>query len=318
MITRRFTLVLLLAAPLLAGMAAPVRAQPPADPDMSTVVEALEVVARPPGPALWRVRRGDSEVVIMGTVSPVAHLLSWDDRWLRRSLTGARQLLVPSRPVGSARAMFDYALGDRGKIRVDGKSALKDRLPPDLAARFAGAVTASHQPLAKYDRWKPAAAGVMLLGDFDKAAGLSRGKPIITVTRLAATMKVPVKAAGKVDIATVLKDGARLNDAQNIACLAVAVEQVDRLAGAPGELGKAWAVGDLRAVQRLYTPRTPDQCPLLNPVLDKEVAATTALVEQTLNTPGRSVALVDMSLLLRPGGVLDRLSAAGDQVDTPQ
>jgi hypothetical protein len=312
MVVRRLTLALLLAA-----LVAPVHAQAPAEPEISTVVEALEVVAKAPGPAMWRVSRGDSQVVIMGTVSPVAHLLAWDDRRLRRNLTGARQLLVPSRPVGSAKAMLDYALGDRGKIRVAGKTTLEDRLPPDLAARFAGAVAASHQPLSKYDRWKPAAAGVMLLGDFDRAAGLSRGKPIITVTRLAQTMKVPVTAAGKVDIAKVLGDGARLNDAQNIACLAVAVEQVGRLAGAPGELGKAWAAGDLRAVQRLYTPRIPDQCPLLNPVLDKEVAASADLVEDALKTPGRSVALIDMSLLLRPGGVLDRLSEAGDQIDTP-
>ena len=97
----------------------------------------------------------------------------------------------------------------------------------------------------------------------------------------------------------------------------MAVEQVERLAGAPGELGKAWAAGNLRAVQRLYTPRTPEQCPLLSPVLDKEVAASAALVEDALKTPGRSVAVIDMSLLLRPGGVLDRLSEAGDQIDTP-
>ena len=39
-------------------------------------------------------------------------------------------------------------------------------------------------------------------------------------------------------------------------------------------------------------------------------------VSAALAAPGRSVALIDLSLLLRPGGVLDRLAAQGaDLVD---
>ena len=306
----------LLLALLLAVLAAPARAQAP-EPELSPLVEGLEVVAKAPGPALWRVSRGDSQVVILGTVSPVLHQLTWDDARLRRNLTGARQLLVPSRPTGGAKAILAFALRDRARLRVDADQPLSRRLPPTLAARFAADAAAARQPVSKYDRWKPTAAGLMLLNDFDKAAGLSRGKPIITVTRLAGKMRVPVKSAGRLDVADVLKDGTKLDDAQNLACLTVLLEQLERLAGAPGELGRAWANADLRAVNRLYTPRGGADCPLLDPLLDREVGETAALVEQALKTPGRSVAVVDMSLLLRPGGVLDRLSAAGARVDTP-
>ena len=305
-----------LLALLLAVLAAPARAQAP-EPEMSPLIEGLEVVARAPGPALWRVSRGDSQVVILGTVSPVLHQLTWDDRRLRRNLTGARQLLVPSRPVGAAKALVTFTVRDRARLRVDADTPLSKQLPPALAARFATDAAVAHQPVSKYERWKPTAAGLMLLRDFDEAAGLSRGKPIITVTRMAGAMRVPVKAAGKFDVASVLKDGTKLNDADNLACLAVLLEQLERLARAPGELGRAWANADLRAVNRLYTPRGTEQCPLLNPLLDREVAETAALVEQALKTPGRSVAVIDMSLLLRPGGVLDRLDDAGAKVDTP-
>ena len=295
-------------------LAAPARAQAP-DPALSPVVEGLEVVAKAPGPALWRVSRGDSQVIVMGTVSPVLHQLTWDDKRLRRHLTGARQLLVPSRVTGGAKAALTFAVRDRARLRED--TPLSKRLPPALAARFATDAAVARQPASKYDRWKPTAAGLMLLRDFDEAAGLSRGKPIITVTRMAGKMRVPVKSAGRLDVASVLKDGTRLDDAENLACLAVLLEQLERLAGAPGELGRAWANADLRAVNRLYTPRGQEQCPLLNPLLDREVAETTALVEQALKVPGRSVAVIDMSLLLRPGGVLDRLDDAGARVDTP-
>ena len=301
---------------VLGTLAAPVRAQVP-EPEMSPLVAGLEVIAKTPGPALWRISRGDSKVVVLGTVSPILHQLTWNAAPLRRQLTGARQLLVPSRPTGMAKAMLAFTFRDRARLRVDTDSPLSQRLPPEMAARFAADAAAVHQPMSKYDRWKPTLAGLMLLDDFDKAAGLSRGKPIITVTRLAGKMGVPVMSAGKVDVAAVLKDGTKLSDTQQIACLATLLEQLERLAGAPGALGRAWAKADLRAVNRLYTPRVLQDCPLLKPLLDRAVDETAALVERALQSPGRSVAVIDMSLLLRPEGVLDRLSAAGARVDAP-
>ena len=45
----------------------PATGQPEGD---STLVEELEIVIRAPGPAMWRVTRGGSEVVILGGYSP--------------------------------------------------------------------------------------------------------------------------------------------------------------------------------------------------------------------------------------------------------
>jgi hypothetical protein len=311
-------LMLCLSALVLTGPAAAhAQASTPADPALSPLVEALEVVARSPGPALWRVSRGDSEVVILGTIAPFPHAQTWDDRRLRRNLTGARQLLAPARLSGGGRALLSYALGARSRLRTPADAPLDTRLPPELAARFAGAAQAARQSPSKYDRWKPAAAGFLLMADFDEAAGLSRAKPANTVTRLARSLKVPVRPAGKLDLPDLMRGFGRLDDAQHLACLDVALEQVERLAGAPGELGRAWANADLRTINRLYNARTARTCPLLNPVIDRQVAETSALLNQALNAPGRTVALVDMSLLLQPGGVLDRLAATGARVDTP-
>jgi len=311
------TLVLLGPATARAQSAVPVLT----DPALSPLVEALEVVARPPGPALWRVSRGDAEVVILGTISPFPHAQTWDDRRLRRNLTGARQLLAPARLSGGGRALFAYAFGERSRLRAPADAPLETRLPPELAARFAGAAKAALQSPDKYDRWKPAAAGFLLMADFDEAAGLSRAKPANTVTRLARSLKIPVRPAGKLDLPDLMRGFGRLDDAQHLACLDVALEQVERLAGAPGELGRAWANADLRTMNRLYNARTAGTCPLLNPVIDRQVAETSALLDQALNAPGRTVAMVDMSLLLQPGGVLDRLAATGPsgttRVDTP-
>src|SRR5579875_2918426 len=75
---------LLGAAPALAQTSAtPGAPSPPASvaprSDESAVVQELEVVGRRPGPALWRVTRGDSEVVIVGGLSPLPHSLHWNE-----------------------------------------------------------------------------------------------------------------------------------------------------------------------------------------------------------------------------------------------
>ena len=38
--------------------------------------------------------------LILGIVAPVPHLLTWDDRRLRRAITGASAVLIPARPTG--------------------------------------------------------------------------------------------------------------------------------------------------------------------------------------------------------------------------
>ena len=40
-------------------------------------------------------------------------------------------------------------------------------------------------------------------------------------------------------------------------------------------------------------------------------------IHAALNRPGRSVAVIDLTFLLRRNGVLDRLKAEGDQVTVP-
>src|SRR5689334_1733469 len=91
----RMRLVPLLGMALLVSLCLTPVARAQDDPSLSPLVEALEVIAKPPGPALWRVSRGDSEVVIVGTVSPIAHQQAWDSRRVERALTGARLLLTP-------------------------------------------------------------------------------------------------------------------------------------------------------------------------------------------------------------------------------
>ena len=60
----------------------------PQDPG-SAVVEALQVVARPPGPALWLVEKGGAKLYVVGSAPPLPHQLKWDSPRLNRAMVSA-------------------------------------------------------------------------------------------------------------------------------------------------------------------------------------------------------------------------------------
>lgn len=306
---------------LLASLCLTTAARAQDDPSLSPLVEALEVIAKPPGPALWRVSRGDSEVVIVGTVSPIAHQQTWDSRRVERALTGARLLLTPPKAKTGPLVLAALLLRDAPRLRVSDGSTLESRLPPALASRFASDRQVARQKADRYDKWKPGVAGFMLLGDYDKAAGLSRAKPAQTIERMAKQAKVKSRPMNEVDLGPLIKQAGKLDDAAHQVCLGVALGELERLAPDPRAVGRAWADGNLRALNRIYRPSALEPCLMQvasgPALLARQIDSATSGVSAALAAPGRTVALIDLSLLLRPGGVLDRLAAQGATVTAP-
>src|ERR1700758_3007742 len=72
-------------------------AEPPPAVDWSSSVETVEVQA-PPGPAVWHLTRGDSEVWILGTVGAMPDGLKWNKDYAAELRGGARAILMPPRP----------------------------------------------------------------------------------------------------------------------------------------------------------------------------------------------------------------------------
>lgn len=309
-----------LAAALLAGLCLTVTARAQ-EAELSPLVEALEVVAKPPGPALWRVTRGGSEVVIVGTVSPVAHQQTWDSRRVERALSGAKLLLTAPKARTGPLVLAALLLRDAPRLRVSDGSSLESRLPPALAARFAADRQVVGSKANRYDKWKPGVAGFMLLADYDKAAGLSRAKPAQTIERMAKQAKVRTRPMNDVELGPLIKQAGRLDDNAHQVCLEVALGELERQAPDPRAVGRAWATGDLRTLGRIYRPSALEPCLLQvasgSALIARQIDSAASGVSAALGAPGRTVALIDLSLLLRPGGVLDRLAAQGATVTAP-
>jgi uncharacterized protein YbaP (TraB family) len=313
--------VLILSALTVAASAQETPAAPPppaAEVDLgSPVVEALEVVAQPPGPALWKVARGGSEVVVLGAVRPVPHSLVWDSARLDRALDGASVLLVQPRFTIGVMDMIRYKVGGSGAKQ---DKPLEETLPQPLRDRFVGARTAARQDAGRYGRLKPYVAAFMLVGDYREAAGLSAAKPDSTVLKLAKAHGVPVRPVAEYKVAAVIKTASPMSQTASFACLQDAVDQVQWENDQSRAVASAWAAGDLKAVRAGYPASPLERCLQQVPnvaVVERGTEDSTRAIAAALAKPGKAVAIVDMNFLLRPNGVLDRLKAQGATITVP-
>ncbi|OYW74314.1 MAG: TraB/GumN family protein, partial [Asticcacaulis sp. 32-58-5] len=210
--------------------------------------EVVVAAKRPPGPALWRIKKGDAEVVIVGILPVFPKSQSWSTKRLENALRGAKVLITPPDAKTSA--------GDAVRVLrtkgLPGKLTLKDVLPPELNARFeATAKRAGVSPKA-FAHDKPVWAGARLRREVLEKRRLSADEPTDTIARIARKQGVPVRPAGKYKTGPVLKDLNRLSDQESQECLIHTLGDIDFNMDRAPKAAAAWAVGDIRTVRANY------------------------------------------------------------------
>lgn len=292
----------------------------PQDPG-SAVVEELQVVARPPGPALWLVEKGAAKLYVVGSAPPLPHQLKWDSPRLNRAMDEASLVLVPPEASVGPMQVAKFFLTGGGGVRQPFGKKLEKRLPPDLLARFVSARERAQRTAVPYKDWKPAVAGFILLSDFRQAAGLSEAKPISTIERMAKAKGVKVKAMSQYRLGPVLASAGKLSDEANLACLSDALTELEYEGARPTTIGTDWANGDLASVRGRYSASAIQRCLLRAPgggaLLAQQIGQSADALNQALNRPGVTVAVVDLAFLLPANGVLDRLKASGATITSP-
>jgi uncharacterized protein YbaP (TraB family) len=293
----------------------------PQDPG-SAVVEELQVVARPPGPALWLVEKGGAKLYVVGSAPPLPHQLKWDSPRLNRAMDQASLVLVPPEASVGPLQVTKFFLTGGGGVRYGpfGKN-LEDRLPPDLKARFVNAREQAGRTAVSYKDWKPAVAGFIVMSDFRQAAGLSEAKPVSTIERMAKAKGVKVKAMSQYRLGPVLGVVGKLSDEGQLACLRDALSEIDYDAAHATTIGSDWANGDLASVRARYSSSAAQRCLMRAPggpgLLADQIGQSTNALNEALNRPGVTIAVVDLAFLLPANGVLDRLKASGATITSP-
>ncbi len=224
---------------------APALAQ--AAPDWAAV-ETVEVQA-PPGPALWHVTRGESEVWILATVGPMPTGLTWNRSLLNELIDGAHAVLMPPR---ASIGLFEGAwllLTNGSKLSLPRGQSLEATLPGNLRDHLVAVRSALGRDEARYRTDSPARAAWRLQSDFQDKTKLSGAEPRRIVTQIARAKHVPLTPIAQYDVVDAIKDVLNLSPAQQQACLAEELEDIDRLAAHGAAAAQAWAVGDLNTMK---------------------------------------------------------------------
>jgi len=288
-------------------------AQPPIA-DWSNI-ETVLVTAKRPGPALWHVVRGQSEVWILPTVEPSPSDLNWDTSDVAHLLKGAKVLLLPPRgQVGLIEGTW-FVLTGLNTLELPEGTALEASLPQLLKSRFVAARVALHEDADRYEKYLPAVAAVVLESDFWKANGLKFNNAQRTVMRLATEALVPARTIALYSAMDVIHDVPKLSSAANLICLEDALNDIDIETVHAALAAKAWASGDLDGIKAHYSETKLDSClqqsGVYTALRDREISDVANAITGALDKPGKSFAIMPIGIWLRKGGVLERLQATG-------
>jgi hypothetical protein len=286
------------------------------DPE-ATVVEALVVSAKLPGPAWWRISDSDTTVYVLGAPSLTPKGMDWDASVADRRLDGAFAVLTPA-TLRAGLTDIPALLSLRGKLKDDGDWAAAE---PALAARVQRAWSAVEpkDPDGWRD-WKPVILGSMIAGKTNRKAGLEYGQVPRRIEKLARKHRVKTRAAETYKAMPLIKTVARqAEDSAGLACLTETLDTVEQGQDRYRTAAQAWAEGRVRAA--LAAPRSTERCQLLLPgvaeMSQRLRAADVEALANLLKTPGHAVAVFPMRSLVAQGGVLDQLRARGIAVKTP-
>jgi len=287
-------------------------------------MEDVVVTGERPGPGMWHVHRGAAHVWILGSMSPLPKGITWRSKQVERLLDSTGQVLV-QKPfeLGIVRILW-LLITEHKVLMVGGGKRLKDVMPADLYARFAVLRTKYGEDPNKWEHFRPLVASAFLQQQAFHRVGLSTrvdlGAAMRTLAKKHDVRVEEIKIAGVGDVMDVLKT---LPPAAENACVAASLVTIERDLPRLLDRAQAWADGDVERIDKLRMSEEVDAC---RAALDAGAGADLiarirrtwlSTTEKYLQSPGVTVAVVNIDMLLEPGGLLDELRAKGYDVDAP-
>ena len=276
------------------------------------------VSAQLSGPPLWRLKRGASEVIIIGVLPVFPKALTWKTRRVENALRGAQALITP--PVSKA-GLGDVISFMRMKS-LPGNQELKSAIPADLYARYVATAARAGVSIKPFAHDKPVWAGARLRKDVLSRYGLSDDEPVQTIVRLAHRQNVDVRVAARYRLSPVLKDVNAMSDEAGRYCLQRTLDDIDFDLDRAPKTAAAWTAGDMRTILANYHGSALTDClegsGKGTAMIERSIDDTVDAINEGLSRPGKTVALFPLGPLLRKGGALDRLKGQGITISSPE
>ena len=302
-------------------------------------LDAVVVSGRQPGPGLWRVSKGDHDLWILGTVSPVPKGMEWyspkTEAVLAQSqeIIGQPGILANLSAGGMFRAAFAMPTMLRTRKNPDGKT-LRDVLPSDLYTRWS-ALKAMYLGKDKaVEEWRPIFAAERLYQAALNHAGLVSGSGVDKrISQL--EDKHEIKYTSTMSRHEI-RDPKRLaksfaaSEIDDIACFRSMLDRLELDVVQAAERANAWAVGDIDELRRLIARDHLQSC--FDAIANTEMARSMGMDQSYQQSEARWIAAATAALaanrtsfavlpvrkLLEPNGPLASLQAKGYTVLAPE
>jgi uncharacterized protein YbaP (TraB family) len=304
------------------------------------VLDEILVTGEQPGPAMWRLSKGEHSMWIMGTLAPLPAKMTWRSKQVENVIQQSGEILGST----SARATTD--MGFFGTLRLlpaimrlrknpDG-ATLQAALAPEVFARFSAQYRRffGKDPDRKDDS-RPLMAADELFDEALKKSGLVDRSPVWpTVQKLARQHKVRIRTREiempVEDPKGLIAELSRIPRDKEVACLVLTMDYIDRELPNIKRRAAAWTVGDLATLRALPPAVDRTGCVAgllesLRPQLQQQVKDITARIDADragifswmLLTHETSFTALPIERLLAKDDLVARWRAAGYTVEEP-
>lgn len=306
-------------------------------PEGVKVLDVMVVTGSQPGPGMWKISKGDNVMWIMATQSPLPKKMDWVSVDVERKIAQSEEVLFEtSVSVSTDRGMFGNMLlipSLYGARKNPNDAELKDVLSPELYRRWTVLKAKYIGRDSGIEKWRPIFAAQEL---YDKAivkSGLSTENIVRPVVLDAAKEYKKKIIRPKIEIKiekpkVAIKEFSKSSLA-DIECFSKTLDRLETDLSAMIDRGNNWAIGDLEALKRLsYTDQNLSCIAALtngaiaqkagfSDIRQRARTAWLAAADTALAKNKSTFAILPMSDMLRPNGLLASLRERGYQVEEP-
>jgi uncharacterized protein YbaP (TraB family) len=298
------------------------------------VLEEILVVGEQPGPAMWRVAKGDHALWILATLDPLPKNMVWHSRSVEERIGASQLVLSPpelSAHVGFFRTVTLVPALLRARHDPDGRT-LEQSLPHDLYIRWL-ALRVKYLGNADDEKLRPMLAAADLYRRAIDQVGLTHETHVWRRVEATARAKhVPIQPVNlEVPIDNpkqYVRDLSAIPSAGEIDCLRSTIGLLETQLPVMRTRANLWSTGDVENLRGLLRSDAVETCAsavLVVPSFREEYtkvneqlsSAWLAAAEKAIAANISTVAVTSMRELLKPDGWLATFRARGYEITEP-
>jgi hypothetical protein len=315
-------------------VSAPVTHAVTTSPNQPGTLDELLVTGERPGPAMWRVSKGDHDLWIVATLSPLPKHMTWRSRAVENRIAKSQVVLGLPEILADVAFFSDPAYAQHlvRAQQIPNRGRLNQLLPNDIYVRWR--VLRSQYLAETYDeRIRPIVDASHLFQRAVEQSGLTTDDSVwatVKATAHRAHVKiVPVGVFLTMDSPELwIQQFIAIPQNQELDCLGKTIERIETDMEPMRHRANLWSVGDIEALRALKYP--DDRITCFNalfsvPQFHSEIGqAVTSMYDKWLTAADEaltqnvsSFAVLPIAEMLQADGWLDRLRARGYSIKEP-